>query len=97
MAFNEALALNLLKSRLNRLQTDHTLDSYLVARLYAAEGELEGIGITLSNESVDDEMLLVDYAAWQYANRDKSGAMPDWLRLRRRERWLREGAERDDS
>ena len=51
--------------------------------------ELEGTGISLTC-SADDMMLLVDYTVWQYQNRDSAGAMPDWLRLRRRERWLRE-------
>lgn len=29
-----------------------------------------------------------DVTVWQHQNRDKPGAMPEWLRLRRRERWL---------
>ena len=37
-------------------------------------------------------MLCVDYVVWQYQNRDAAGAMPDWLRLRRRERWLQQRA-----
>ena len=36
-------------------------------------------------------MLVVDYAVEQYQSRDKPGGLPDWLRLRRRERWVREG------
>ena len=35
-----------------------------------------------------DLMLVVDSAVWAYQNRDKPGGMPDWLRLRRRERWI---------
>ena len=35
-------------------------------------------------------MLVVDTTVYQYQNRDKPGGMPEWLRLRRRERWLRE-------
>ena len=40
------------------------------------------------------------YTVWQYQNRDSAGSMPDWLRLRRRERWLREkrtGGGQDDT
>ena len=83
-------ALSLVKSRLNRLASDTSLDEYLTARVTAAEKELEAIGIHLSADAPDDLMLLVDYTVWTYQNRDKPGGMPDWLRLKRRERWLRE-------
>ena len=82
-------ALELMKARLNRLPSDTVLDVYFQARIDAARGYLEGIGIHLT-DSVEDLLLLVDLAVWQYQNRDKPGGMPDWLRLQRRERWLRE-------
>ena len=91
MAVETAQALTLVKSRLNRLQTDSTLDEYLSARIDAAKDELEATGITLT-DSTADLMLVVDYTVWAYSNRDKPASMPDWLRLRRRERWLQEGA-----
>ena len=99
MAVNYETALGLVKARLNRLQSDTTLDEYLTARITAAENELAATGIEL-DDSQGDLMLLVDMTVWQYQNRDNGGGMPDWLRLRRRERWLaqhsREAAE-DDS
>ena len=88
---NEINALAMLKSRLNRLPGDTTLDEYLLARIQAAEGEIEATGITLQ-DNMQDTLYVVDYTAWSYANRDKNTGMPDWLRLRRRERWLQEGA-----
>lgn len=81
-------ALALVKARLNRLQSDTSLDEYFRARIAAAEGYLTGIGIQLT-ESQEDLMLVVDFAVWEYQNRDKPGNMPEWLRLHRRERWLR--------
>lgn len=81
-------ALGLVKARLNRLQSDTSLDNYLAARINAAEGYLTGIGIELT-DSQEDLLLVVDFAVWEYQNRDKPGNMPDWLRLHRRERWLR--------
>ena len=81
-------ALGLVKARLNRLQSDTSLDNYLTARINAAEGYLTGIGIELT-DSQEDLLLVVDFAVWEYQNRDKPGNMPDWLRLHRRERWLR--------
>ena len=89
MAVDTARALELVKARLNRTQGDTSLDDYLSSRIDGAAAELTRIGIALS-DSVDDLMLLVDYTVWQYQSRDKPAGMPDWLRLRRRERWLTE-------
>lgn len=96
MAVNETTALSLVKARLNRLQSDTSLDEYLQARVTAAAQELQDIGIDLNN-STEDLMLVVDFTVWKYQNRDNPGAMPDWLRLTRRERWLRTEAATDDS
>lgn len=99
MAVNTETALSLVKSRLNRMAADTSLDGYFAQRIAAAAAELEGTGISLT-DSADDLMLLVDYTVWQYQNRDSAGSMPDWLRLRRRERWLREkrtGGGQDDT
>jgi hypothetical protein len=85
VAVNQETALSLVKARLNRL--DANLDVYLTQRVAAAVEELTRIGIQL-NDSADDLMLVVDYTVWQYQNRDTPGAMPEWLRLRRRERWI---------
>ena len=89
MAVNTETALALVKARLNRTAADTSLDDYFTQRIAGAAAELEGIGISLTDDA-DDLMLLVDYTVWQYQNRDSAGAMPDWLRLRRRERWLRQ-------
>lgn len=94
MAINAATALSLIKARLNRLESDTTLDEYLTARISSACAELEKTGITL-DDGADDLMLAVDYTVWQYQNRDKPGNMPDWLRLRRRERWVQEVGRHD--
>ena len=83
-------ALALVKTRLNRMQNDTRLDDYFSARIEAAIGELEGTGITLTS-STEDLLLVVDYTVWQYQNRDSAAGMPEWLRLRRRERWVRQG------
>ena len=86
---NMEMALSLVKTRMNRPQADTSLDNYLTGRLEAAEAELLRVGIQLT-DSADDLMLLVDTTVWEYQNRDKSAGMPDWLRLRRRERWLQQ-------
>ena len=89
-AVDNTQALSLVKARLNRLPSDTTLDTYLTARIMAAEQAIEATGIVLTT-SVADLMLVVDYTVWEYQNRDKPGSMPDWLRLRRRERWVQQG------
>lgn len=89
-AVDNTQALSLVKARLNRLLSDTTLDGYLTARIMAAEQAIEATGIVLTT-SVADLMLVVDYTVWEYQNRDKPGSMPDWLRLRRRERWVQQG------
>lgn len=85
--FDTAMAL--VKTRLNRPATDTTLDEYLMPRIEATADELAGAGITLTDSS-GDLMLLVDNTVWNYQNRDKNAGMPDWLRLKRRERWLQQ-------
>lgn len=84
------MALSLVKTRLNRVQGDTSLDDMLLRRIEAAAEQLEAIGIKLQNNE-RDLMLVVDYAVWQYGNRDKPGGMPEWLRRARFERWLESG------
>ena len=83
----KAQALALMKTRLNRLEGDTSLDQYFEMRISAAIEALERTGIYLQ-DTPNDLMLVVDTAVWEYQNRDKPGGMPDWLRLRRRERWI---------
>lgn len=87
---NTSTALQLVKARLNRLPEDTSLDVYLTARINAAIQESEAIGIKL-DEGQDALIYVVDYTVWSYQNRDNQAGMPDWLRLRRRELWLRSG------
>lgn len=81
--------LALVKARLNRPAADTSLDSYLSARIEGVKEELEKTGIHLT-DSEGDLLLVCDMAVWQYQNRDKNTGMPEWLRLRRRERWMQE-------
>lgn len=83
------LSLTMVKTRLNRLPSDTSLDEYLTARISAAQGELNQMLKTDLNASTADLMLLVDFTVWSYQNRDQSGAQPEWLRMRLRERFLR--------
>ena len=92
MAYEPTTTLALVKARLNRLVSDTSLDEYLTRRIEAAVAELKRSGITLDAAQPDDVMFCVDYVVWQYQCRYANGGMPDWLRLRRRERWMNEHA-----
>lgn len=83
-----SLALPLVKARLNRLVADTSMDGYLTSRITGVIQQMEKIGIAMDAASTDDLLLLVDWTVWEYSNRDKAGSVPEWLRLRRRERWL---------
>lgn len=96
MEYSAETVLGLVKSRLNRLQSDTSLDNYLLTLMDAAKGELARNGITLRTDSADDTMLLVDLTVWRYQNRDSAAAMPPWLAQYRRERWLTERAVREN-
>lgn len=87
MTYDAQTVLSLVKARLNRLPDDTTLDDYLTARIAGAAQEMERDGIALTEDTADT-LLLVDTVVWQYQCRDKAAGMPEWLRLRRRERWL---------
>lgn len=91
----QTTVLEILKTRLNHCGS--ALDEYLTARAVAAAREIEATGITLRDDDVRDVMLVVDLAAYEYSNRDKTGAWPEWLRLARRERWLQERRDASDS
>ncbi len=88
MAYMEATVLGIVKARLNRLASDTSLDNYLKQRIAAADKELERTGISLTADDTDDAVFLADYVAWKHNNRDQQ-TMPEWLRLARRERWLK--------
>ena len=92
MAYEPTTTLALVKARLNRLASDTALDEYLTKRIESAVAELKRSGITLDAAQPDDVMFCSDYVVWQYQCRDANSGMPEWLRLRRRERWLNEHA-----
>ena len=61
-------------------------DVYFRSMLSAAATELGGRGITLDLNEVDDNILLADYAEFNYRSRDGEKVMPLNLDLRIRNR-----------
>ena len=84
-------ALPIMKTRMNRLRGDTSLDdTALMPRLKGAVETLKENGIELTDK-INDILLMVDYAVWRYENRDSPEDMPKWLRRIRRDRFLHTG------
>lgn len=93
MASEDAKATKLLmvKQRLDMMPGINARDDYLEARIESAEKELARMGAELAEDATDDLMLLVDYVAWSFSNRDKAGGQPEWLREKIRRKWIQAG------
>lgn len=93
MAYNQSLALELLKGRMDRagLDVPPNLEAYWSKRLEAAVKYLKDKGVVFDNdtESIADNELVADYTAYKLTNRDSTDTMPKWLRLEIRERFLK--------
>ncbi|PDY76950.1 hypothetical protein [Bacillus cereus] len=80
---NEQVKTNLLELLKLDLGITHNLrDAYFNNLLVSSQNEIERTGIVLDFESVDDQMLTVDYAAWSYRNRQEDAPLSRNLQLR---------------
>lgn len=93
MAYNEHLALELLKGRMDKagLKVPPAMLTYWRSRMQAAKVKLEGLGVVYDNDpnSIADNELIADYTAYKLNNRDSNDEMPKWLRREIRERFLK--------
>ncbi|MEQ7806164.1 hypothetical protein [Priestia aryabhattai] len=76
----KAILLELLKLDLGFKHTAR--DTYLNKLLPSAEKELIRKGLVLDMEQDDDQMLVVDYAAWLYRNRQEYQPLPRNIQIR---------------
>lgn len=61
----------------------HSLrDAYFNSLLDTSEGELTRMGVTLDLAKADDQILLVDYAAWGYRKRLENVPMARSIQFR---------------
>jgi hypothetical protein len=80
--------LNLLKLDLG---ITHSLrDAYFLQLLQGSIDEIERRGITLDQKKADDQMLIVDYAAWQYRKRQEDQPIANNIQHRIRNRIIAE-------
>lgn len=75
-----SVSLSLLKQDLGI--SHNKRDEYLTKMLGSCYEELESRGVSLSQDSIDDEMLLADFAAWKYRSRDKDVPLANNLMIR---------------
>lgn len=72
-------------------------DQRLTRYLQAAQTEIEREGITFSPEPpVDDEELIISYAAWKWRQRTTGEGMPRMLRYALNNRLLSQKARTED-
>lgn len=57
-------------------------DTYFSNLIKSADMELTKMGIDLTNNSVEDMQLIVDYAAWNYRKRQEDVGLPRNLKFR---------------
>lgn len=93
MAYNENLAFELLKGRMDKagLEVPPPLADYWKTRLLAAKTKLAEKGVVYDEDpkSISDNELIADYTAYKLNNRDSVEEMPKWLSREIRERFLR--------
>ena len=82
------IVLTMLRARLD--EPPHELDEFLRSVIFGVMSDLEAVGIHLQDSDAGDILFVTDMSAWKYSCRDKAEGMPEWLRLARRERYLRE-------
>lgn len=95
--YSEDVVIEIVKARMDRggMTVPGAQLAYWKSRIVAAASELAGNGVVLT-ASTEDSVFLADYVVEQLTNRDKPASMPEWLRLKRRERFLRRDADAAD-
>lgn len=74
----DAEKLTMLKTDLGISSTAY--DARLAQYITVAKAEIGREGITLSADSLDDENLIIMYAAWMWRKRESGEGMPRMLR-----------------
>jgi hypothetical protein len=80
--------LNLLKIDLGI--THNVRDAFFIQLIKGSIKEIERRGITLDDDRADDQMLIVDYAAWSYRKRQEDIPLANNIQHRLRNRIIEE-------
>lgn len=87
--------LNLLKIDLGI--THNLRDAFFIQLIQGSIEEIERRGITLDLKSADDQMLIVDYAAWVYRKRQEDIPLANNIQYRLRNRIIVERVKKQDA
>jgi hypothetical protein len=87
--------LNLLKIDLGI--THNLRDAFFISLIQGTIKEIERRGITLDLKAADDQMLVVDYAAWNYRKRQEDIPLANNLQHRIRNRVIKERIAKQDA
>lgn len=72
-------------------------DSFFIQLIKGIKIEIERRGITLDDNSADDQMLIVDYAAWSYRKRQEDIPLAKNIQHRLRNRIIKERIDKQDA
>lgn len=76
----------------------HTMrDAFFINLINGSIKEIERRGITLDKKSADDQMLIVDYAAWVYRKRQEDIPLASNIQHRLRNRIIKERIEKQNA
>jgi hypothetical protein len=91
--YNKETLLSLLKLDLGI--THNLRDSYFDKLIVSSQKEIEITGIILDFENEDDQMLVVDYAAWSYRKRLEDIPLSRNLKIRINNRIIKKAGKVD--
>ena len=75
----------------------HSLrDAFFIQLIQGSIKEIQRRGITLDQTKADDQMLIVDYAAWQYRKRQEDAPLASNIQHRIRNRIIKERIAKQD-
>lgn len=77
--------------------THNLRDAFFINLINGSIKEIERRGITLDQKSADDQMLIIDYAAWTYRKRQEDIPLADNIQHRLRNRIIKERIEKQDA
>jgi hypothetical protein len=77
--------------------THNLRDAFFIQLLKSSVQEIERRGINLKLEKADDQMLIVDYAAWTYRKRQEDIPLANNIQHRLRNRIIQERIDKQDA
>jgi hypothetical protein len=77
--------------------THNVRDTFFIQLLNSTIQEIERRGINLNKSKADDQMLIVDYAAWTYRKRQEDTPLANNIQHRLRNRIIQERIEKQNA